>query len=195
MSGRDLLIRNAEVGGRADLDIRIAEGLITEVGRGLTGPGEELDAEGGAVICGLIDHHTHLLATAAQADSLRLDDTQSANAFAETLQSFARNRPGQGWLRATGYHERMAGLLSRRELDAMVPDRPLRIQHQTGSLWILNSRALALVADGETPDAVERDEGGPRPAASGGETPGFRNGSAGRRRRWRRSARNSPPSG
>jgi predicted amidohydrolase YtcJ len=63
-------------------------------------------------------------------------------------------------LRATGYHERIAGDLDRRALDVLVPDRPLRVQHQTGSLWILNSRALAALGDGALPPAVERDAAG-----------------------------------
>ena len=34
------------------------------------------------------------------------------------------------------------------------------MQHQTGSLWVLNSRGLAAVLDGEAPPSVERDASG-----------------------------------
>ena len=76
------------------------------------------------------------------------------------LQAFAR-RPapaGNGqWVRATGYHDRVAGVLSRADLDAIVPNHPVRIQHQTGSLWMLNSRALEIVDRGDAPEGLERD--------------------------------------
>lgn len=156
----DLIIRNAEIRGAAGLDIQILDGRIAEIGAGLPGLGQELDAAGGAVIPGLIDHHIHLLATAARAESLNLDSVSSASGFAAALRAFAAERPPGRWIRALGYHDRIAGVLTREDLDALVPDRPVRVQHQTGGLWMLNSRALDLVATGETPDAVERDAAG-----------------------------------
>ncbi len=58
----------------------------------------------------------------------------------------------------TGYHEAMAGELSREALDAIAPRHPIRVQHQTGSLWVLNSLALEAVgADAATATSVERD--------------------------------------
>jgi predicted amidohydrolase YtcJ len=68
-------------------------------------------------------------------------------------------RPAGAWLRATGYHERTAGELDRTVLDRLAPANPVRVQHQTGALWVLNSRALeALGAD--LPPQVERDAQG-----------------------------------
>ena len=55
-------------------------------------------------------------------------------------------RPAGAWLRVTGYHETMAGPLTRAELDALAPAHRLRVQHQTGALWVLNSAALDAVA-------------------------------------------------
>lgn len=68
---------------------------------------------------------------------------------------------GDGWLRGVGYHESVAGALGRTQLDAWLPQRPVRIQHRTGALWMLNSRALAAL--GALPHAVagvERDAQG-----------------------------------
>jgi predicted amidohydrolase YtcJ len=154
----ELVIRDAEVEGQPGLDVRIADGRVTEIGPHLPRAASEIDARGGAVIPGLIDHHIHLLATAARANSLALDDVRSAEDFANRLRAFAAVRPAGAWLRATGYHERMAGLLDRHDLDALAPDQPVRVQHQTGSLWMLNSRALALVERGETPEGLERSD-------------------------------------
>jgi len=160
MTSRDLLIRNAEVDGVSGLDVRIVDSRIEAVGPGLCAASDELDARGGALIPGLIDHHIHLLATAARADSLALDTVRTQAEFLARLREYAAARAPGSWVRAVGYHERMAGLLSRHDLDQLVPLHPLRVQHQTGSLWMLNSQALAMVAGGEIPPSVERDGAG-----------------------------------
>lgn len=45
-------------------------------------------------------------------------------------------------MRAVGYHESVAGKLDRWMLDGLVPDRPVRVQHRSGALWVWNSAAL-----------------------------------------------------
>jgi len=78
MKRRGLLIRNAEIDGAAGQDVWIADGRIGETSSGFQGAAEEIDAKGGALIPGLIDHHVHLLATAALVDTLRLDQVRTA---------------------------------------------------------------------------------------------------------------------
>jgi predicted amidohydrolase YtcJ len=162
MSG-ELLIRNAELEGRAGRDVRVRDGRIVEIGEGLRGAGPDLDAHGGGLIPGLIDHHIHLLALAAERASLRLGPVElsGAAAFRAALQAADRAAPAGAWLRGVGYHESIAGPLDRGVLDALVPARPVRIQHRTGGLWVLNSAALdAVAADAAGADVVERDAAG-----------------------------------
>jgi predicted amidohydrolase YtcJ len=155
-----LILRNVEVEGRAGLDVRLHGGRVAEIGVGLRGPGQAFDGRGGALIPGLIDHHIHLLATAAQANTLALDQVRSAEELAARVEGWAGARPAGEWVRAAGYHERMAGLLSRADLDRLAPRHPIRVQHQTGSLWMLNSPALDLVVTPDAPACVERDGAG-----------------------------------
>jgi predicted amidohydrolase YtcJ len=54
----------------------------------------------------------------------------------------------------------MAGDLDRAALDRIAPGHPLRVQHQTGSLWILNSRALGALDIASAPAGLERDAAG-----------------------------------
>jgi predicted amidohydrolase YtcJ len=55
-------------------------------------------------------------------------------------------------VRAVGYFESVAGELDRAALDAIEPERPVRLQHRTGQLWMLNTPALErLDAVGEHP--------------------------------------------
>lgn len=135
-----MLIRNVEVEGHgAVVDVRIDGGRITEIGPGLTGPGD-VDGRGGALLPGLHDHHVHLAALAAEAASVPVGpmDVRGRTALAAAL---AGGTPGE-WVRAVGYHESVAGELDRWVLDALAPDRPVRVQHRTGALWVWNSAAL-----------------------------------------------------
>jgi len=159
MSVAGLLVRNVEVEGRPGQDVRLADGRIAELGPRLAGGGEEIDGRGGALISGLIDHHIHLLAAAARTDSLVLDDVEGPAALAARLRAWALARPAGQWVRAVGYHESHAGPLGLRELDQIAPHNPVRVQHQTGALWILNSRALERLG-GDLPVFVERDPSG-----------------------------------
>jgi predicted amidohydrolase YtcJ len=161
MARRGLVLRDVEIGRRRGLDIRLEGERIAEIGPHLAPGKSEIDAKGGALIPGLIDHHIHVLALAAQADSVVLDATKTPAEFGEALRSADAGRPADAWVRATGYHERFAGELSRSRLDEIVPARPVRVQHQTGALWVLNSLGLAAVLRGEpAPPFVETDETG-----------------------------------
>ncbi len=143
-----LTIRNVEIDGRRGLDVRIAAGRIAEIGVGLHGP-HEIDGEGGALIPGLCDHHIHLFGLAARAESVTLEQVAAATQV----------RPPGAWIRVLDYHERDAGELTRADLDALAPRHPLRVQHQTGSLWILNSLALDALGEGDDPPGLERATG------------------------------------
>ena len=162
MSVSSLLVRNVWLGRDRGLDVRIEGGRIAEIAPTLRATVPTIDGKGGALIPGLHDHHIHLLALAAQRDSVKVgpEDVANANAFRNVLLEAARSG-ARKWIRAFGYHERVAGPLDRWILDAIVSDKPLRVQYRTGSLWILNSAALAMVLrPGERPGCVEVDDSG-----------------------------------
>ncbi len=154
----DLLVTNAEVAGVAVVDVRCRDGRIAEIGRGLPRRDEPvLDGRGGALIPGLHDHHIHLFSLAATARSIPCGPPAVLNRGA--LRSALRDAPGRGWIRGVGYHESVAGLLDRRQLDDLCPDRPLRIQHRSGKMWFLNSLAeRALGIETEDGQLFRQDE-------------------------------------
>ncbi|MGI5219758.1 amidohydrolase family protein [Nocardia sp. CA-290969] len=157
-----MLIRNATVFGSAHTDVRWRSERITECGTGLRPlPGEDdIDARGGWLLPGFHDHHIHLRALAAQRDSVRAGPphVHTAADFAASLRRADTGLPPERWLRAVGYHESVAGALDRSVLDRLVPDRPVRVQHRTGALWVLNSAACRAVALADCPlDGIERD--------------------------------------
>jgi predicted amidohydrolase YtcJ len=141
-----MLIARAELDGRAVADVRISDGIVADIGeRLLPGPDEEVvDAGGGALLPGLHDHHIHLRALAASYGSVPVGPpmVRDRDAFVATLRRADRVAAPGEWLRAVGYHESVAGRLDRHVLDAVVADRPVRVQHRSGELWVLNSSAL-----------------------------------------------------
>jgi len=159
-----VLIAGAEIEGESGLDVRVAGGRVAEIGRGLARrPGQSvLDAAGGALLPGLHDHHLHLLALAAALGSVPCGppEVRDARALAEALTA-APARP-DGWIRGVGYCESVAGSLDRAGLDALAGARPLRLQHRSGALWLLNSAALGRLGLDRGADApgVERDARG-----------------------------------
>lgn len=159
------LLRDVEVEGDR-VDVELKDGLVARVGAGLSvsGPPDEMvDAGGGALLPGLHDHHLHLLALAAGRSSVQCGppSVRHADGLAAALTDACRQAGPGEWVRGTGYHESVAGDLDCHRLDEIVGDRPVRVQHRSGALWMLSSRALALVGDRlpDTPD-VERDTEG-----------------------------------
>jgi predicted amidohydrolase YtcJ len=152
-----MLIANAEIDGRGGRAARIENGLIVAVGAGPDDnprprPGETVvDAGGGMLLPGLHDHHVHLLALAALDTSVPVGppSVRDSAELAATLRAAARAGGPAGWVRAVGYHESVAGPLDRWALDALVPDAPVRVQHRSGALWIVNSPALAALRAAE----------------------------------------------
>ncbi|MCH2184467.1 amidohydrolase family protein [Myxococcota bacterium] len=159
------LIRNAEIRGQR-ASVRLYEGRIAAIGPDLTPESSDqvVEAEGGALLPGLRDHHIHLLALAATRFSVRCGPPQvkTRAALAQALQKAANSAKPAAALRGVGYHESVAGELDRRSLDDLLASHPVRIQHRSGALWILNSQALAqLDLEKEPlPQGVERDQSG-----------------------------------
>lgn len=144
-------LHDVEVDG-ARTDVCVVDGHVRAVGRGHCGHPPDarpavVDGRGGALIPGLHDHHLHVLALAAAWSSV------DCGIGLEALEA----APGSGWVR--GVNAEVS--VDRHALDRLVPDRPVRVQHRSGGLWMLNSTALRLVADvlDNTAD-VERDDDG-----------------------------------
>lgn len=155
-----MLIRNAEIWGTRRGDVRIEGARITSIGTLVPRSGEQvIDARGGLLLPGLHDHHIHLAALAAQQSSISCGppNVVTSAQLAQALQS-----PGTGWLRGVGFHESVLdGVLpDAAMLDGIIADRPLRMQHRTGRMWLLNSRALEeLLTIADAPPGLEREGG------------------------------------
>ncbi|MFF6804040.1 amidohydrolase family protein [Streptomyces sp. NPDC012616] len=134
-----MLIRDVEVEGHGRVDVRVEDGRVAAIGCRLAGDAQ-VEGGGAALLPGLHDHHIHLMALAAEAASVRVGpaEVRGRDELAVSLRAGAQGE----WVRAVGYHESVAGELDRWTLDALVPDRPVRVQHRSGAMWFLNSAAL-----------------------------------------------------
>lgn len=158
------LFRDVEVDAVVT-DVLVADGLIAQVAPRLDPPpaAEVIDGNGGALLPGLHDHHLHLASLAAAMDSIDVGPPAVVDPqrFADTLRRAHQQLPAGAWIRATGYHESVAGPLDRHRLDRIVADRPVRVQDRSGKRWTLNSAALERVdAAAATEPGVRRDTGG-----------------------------------
>lgn len=155
-----LLIRDAEISAGNRTDVVIRRGTVVAVGPGPARHGlPVLEARGGALLPGLHDHHLHLHALAAVTNSVRCGPphVHTAGDLARALAA----APGDGWIRGVGYVETVAGILDSAGLDALCRARPVRIQHRSGAMWILNSAAAGLVGlETAAEPGVERDTSG-----------------------------------
>lgn len=165
-----LRIVGAEIAGhlRPGLqDVRLEAGHIAAIGRNLPAIRGEavLEARGGALLPGLHDHHIHLLALAAAEASAHCGPP-AVRSPRDLARALSRCDLRRGWVRGIGYHESVAGELDRWQLDGLAPElerKPIRIQHRSGALWVLNSAGLRRLRlrDADTlPRGVERDARG-----------------------------------
>ncbi len=157
-----MLIGNVRIDGSdRPVDVRCEQGVIVEVSPVESRRGApDIDGAGAALLPGLHDHHIHLYALAAQRESVQCGPPHVATAV--DLARALRDDPGAGWLRGVGYHESVAGPLDRWQLDRIVSHRPVKVQHRSGKLWIVNSLAARLLSldDHAGLTGVELDAGG-----------------------------------
>ncbi len=139
-----MLIRDVRIEDRR-CDVRLANSRIATIGNDLAPiRGERVcNGGGGALLPGLHDHHIHLTAAAAARQST--PSGPPAVGDLDGLRAALHGAAGDGWLRGTDYHPSI-GHVDRDWLDRCGPDRPIRIQHRSGRLWILNSRGMAALA-------------------------------------------------
>ncbi|MFM5931764.1 MAG: amidohydrolase family protein [Novosphingobium sp.] len=154
-----MLIRRAELWQGGIADLRIAGGKVSAIGTLEPKPGETvIEASGGALLPGLHDHHIHLSASAVRKESIVCGPPQVRTP--DALRDALAKAPGDSWLRGILYHESVMGLPDAARLDDLCRDRPLRIQHRSGRMWLFNSLALdTLLALGDPPQGMEIENG------------------------------------
>lgn len=125
-------------------------GKITAVGsreelEPLAAGGERVNLEGGTLLPGFIDAHSHLSSLAASFLQIDLTDCTSREEAEARIRTFvARLSPG-AWALGRGYDPGLPDsgrVLTPEMLDAWAPGNPLVLQHVSGHSGLFNARAL-----------------------------------------------------
>jgi predicted amidohydrolase YtcJ len=153
----DLIIVNGKVypGGGAQLQEAVAVrgnqilrvGSNREVKRLRRAQTVVLDAHGSTVLPGLNDSHVQLMAGALALDQLDLASVTTLDEIETILRDYAEENATRPWLIARNGDTGLlatANVSVRQILDDAVPDRPVLITSEDGSIAWTNSRALAL---------------------------------------------------
>ena len=119
----------------------------------------------GALLPGLHDHHVHLRALAAAAASVQVGPPQvrTGAELAARLRAADADLPaGRVAALPSATTSRSPGRWTAMLLDRIArPTRPVRVQHRTGALWVVNSLAAARLGLDECElGGVERDDDG-----------------------------------
>ena len=106
-----------------------------------------IDAGGRLVLPGLTDCHTHFLDGALSLDRVHLDDAKDLPEVLRRVKAYADAHPDQAWVRGRGWTYPAMGptnLPNKKDLDAIIPDRPVYLEAFDGHTWWANSKALKL---------------------------------------------------
>jgi predicted amidohydrolase YtcJ len=110
---------------------------------------------GACVVPGFQDAHIHAAFAGRILRHVNLDDLQDVGDYLERIRAHVEANPDAAWIVGGGWYSPVFGEAGphRRQLDAIVPDRPVFLMNtDTHAAWV-NSKALALAGiDASTPD-------------------------------------------
>jgi len=139
--------------------VRVVDGVLTYGGRVVfVGSSRDVESLCNVLGCelvdlgsytalpGFIDSHIHLLDVGEVLNSLDLRGVKSIEEFKSLLKEFSKSLGG--WVIVRGFdHELLSSgrMLSRYDLDEVVPDKPVVAIRVCGHLGVLNSKALEVL--------------------------------------------------
>jgi len=148
----ELILHNGIIGGKERQGVAIVAGRIVAVGGDdsvlncVRPETRVVNLEGRRVLPGCIDSHIHFHEWALKRQDLQLSTMTSHNEMLDLLAREAASRPpgqwilGQGWNEAEWPEKRM---VTRCDLDRVVPDHPVLLWRCDLHLAVANSAALA----------------------------------------------------
>ncbi len=148
--------------------VAVRDGRIVRIGSTyevafLEGAGTDVvDVDGGVVLPGFVDAHTHLPMVGRSLVHADLSTADSPESAVDLLEDSARD--DREWVLGYGYDESSWGdsrYLTREDLDRVSEDRPVAAFREDMHTASLNGVALDLLADAMPDDDVRREGGEP----------------------------------
>ncbi len=117
---------------------------------------EILDAEGGTVLPGFIDAHTHVMSSGLRHVAEEDCDLRSIGEIQEALKVRTVTTASGEWVRGFKFDDTKTSeqrFLHRRDLDAVSCEHPIMVAHQAGHVYFFNSLGLRRAGfSDDTPD-------------------------------------------
>ena len=123
----------------------IAVGSAKDVAHYRNAKTKVIDAGGRLVLPGFTDCHTHFLDGGLSLERIHLDDAKDVAEKQRRVKAYAEAHPDQLWVRGRGWTYPAVGptnLPDKKDLDAIIPDRPVYLEAFDGHTWWANSKAL-----------------------------------------------------
>jgi predicted amidohydrolase YtcJ len=124
----------------------VATGSAVELAA-LAGDAKVIDGHGHTLLPGLIDAHGHVLELGYARNSVDLTGTQTLDEALAKVKAYADAHPDAPWIRGGGWNQeiwKLGRFPTAKELDAVVPDRPVWLSRIDGHAAWANSAAIKL---------------------------------------------------
>jgi predicted amidohydrolase YtcJ len=123
----------------------LAVGSAKDIDRYRGSATKVIDAKGRLVLPGFTDCHVHFLDGAFSLQQINLEDAKDLAEVQRRVKAYAEAHPHDAWVLGRGWSYPMfppSGLPNKKDLDAIVPDRPVYLEGFDGHTWWANSKAL-----------------------------------------------------
>ena len=115
-----------------------------------------IDAKGRLVLPGFTDCHVHFMDGSFSMQQVNVEDAKTVAEIQERIKVYAAAHPNAPWVLGRGWSYPVfapSGLPDKKQLDTIIPDRPVYIEGFDGHTWWANSKALeAAHITKDTPD-------------------------------------------
>lgn len=104
-----------------------------------------IDADGRLVLPGFTDCHVHFMDGSFSLQQVNVEDTKTVAEIQKRIKAYANAHPKDPWVLGRGWSYPEfppSGLPDKKQLDAIIPDRPVYIEGFDGHTWWANSKAL-----------------------------------------------------
>ena len=134
----------------------LAVGTDHEISRYRSASTKVIDAKGRLLLPGFTDCHVHFMDGSFSMQQVNVEDAKTVAEVQDRIKAYAVAHPNDPWVLGRGWSYPVfapSGLPDKKQLDAIIPDRPAYIEGFDGHSWWANSRALeAAHITKDTPD-------------------------------------------
>jgi predicted amidohydrolase YtcJ len=105
-----------------------------------------IDAKGRLVLPGFTDCHVHFMDGSFSLEQVNVESAKNLEQVQQQIGAYAKAHPNDAWVLGRGWSYPIfppSGMPDKKQLDAVVPDRPAYIEGYDGHTWWANSKALA----------------------------------------------------